>query len=276
MNINQVFDVPIKDIKLQGVNVRTDLSSPNSEEGIQELAESIKTHGLLQPIVLRGEFGKPTYDVVVGQRRFLAHKQLGVEKIQATFTGKIDDIDALLLSLSENMLRVDLNEMDKIEAITKLYIHFGRDERKVKEKLGLSIKKIRTYIKIEERASEKIKNLIRTNALRLVDAKRIIDAAQGDLGKADLLVEEIGNLTPFEKRRLVESGMKKPKASVSELIKDATTPIVKESIVLDLPMRVAKSLKKASESLSIDAEAIALNALINWLKINDFYIEQNT
>ena len=275
MNINQVYNIPLKDIVLLGINVRTDLTSPNSEEGIKELAESIKTHGLMQPIVLRGEFGKPTYDVVVGQRRFLAHQYLKLNEIQATFTGNIGDIDALLLSLSENLLRVDLNEMDKIVAITKLYIHFGRDVRKVKERLGLSIRKIREYIKIEELASSKIKALLRSGSIRAVDARRIINASQGDQNKADELVEELPKLTPFEKRRLEESGKNKPNATAEELLKDAKTPIVKETIVLDLPMRVAKSLKKASESLNIDSEAIALNALINWLKINDFYVEHN-
>src|SRR5271165_5976562 len=103
MNFSKIESVKISDILLNQRNVRSNLKSPNSLLGIQELADNIKVNGLLQPILLRGIFGYPPYDVIVGQRRFLAHQIIGEQTIEAIFSGAIDDIHALLLSISENM-----------------------------------------------------------------------------------------------------------------------------------------------------------------------------
>lgn len=105
MLIGEVKNVKISEIERLGGNVRSDLESEYSQEGLRELAESIRINGLMQPVVLRGTFGSPPYDVIVGQRRFLAHKILQKEEIKAVFVGEISNTDALVLSLSENLLR---------------------------------------------------------------------------------------------------------------------------------------------------------------------------
>lgn len=273
MDITKVLEVPLNDIKLQGTNVRSDLETPNSKENIIELAENIKINGLLQPIVLRGEFGKPPYDVIVGQRRYIAHQYLGAENIKATFSGEIDDTNALLLSLSENMCRQEMNYEDISNAITKLYKHYGNDEYQVQKHTGFSIRMIRSYVKIDAYATEKIKSLIKENKISLSDAKRAIDAAQGDKEKADILIDELVKLSKYEKKRLVETGMNNPNAKAEELLANAKQPKLEETIILNLPRKVHKALLIASEKLSIDIEELTINTLVNWLKSNDYLIE---
>jgi len=272
MDITKVLEVQMKDIKLQGSNVRSDLDSPNSQEGLIELAQNINVNGLLQPIVLRGESGKPPYDVIVGQRRFLAHQVLHAETIKATFSGEIDNMNALLLSLSENMCRQEMNYEDTQRAITTLYTHYDKDERKVQSHTGFSIRMIRSYVRIEEQATEKIKDLL-NKGLSMADAKRAIDAAQGDKEKADALIDEILKLTTYEKKRLVESSSKSPKSSVADLVKEAKKPKWEETIVLNLPEEISNAVRKATEKLSIDAEQLAMDVLVTWLKTNDFLLE---
>jgi len=272
MDITKIFEVPMKDIKLQGSNVRSDLETPNSIENLQELAQNIKVNGLLQPIVLKGLDGNPPYDVIVGQRRFLAHKILGAETIKATFSGDIDSITALLFSISENMCRQEMNYEDTQRAITSLYKHYGNDEKKVQSHTGFSIRMIRNYVRIEEQATDKIKDLLK-KGLSMSDAKRAIDAAQGDKLKADALIDEIVNLTPYEKKRLVESSNKTPKASVDDLVKEAKKPKWEETIVLNLPTEISLAVRKATEKLSLEAEQLAMDVLVSWLKTNDFLLE---
>lgn len=274
MDITNVLEVPMKDIRLQGSNVRSDLDSPNSQENLNELAQNIRVNGLLQPIVLRGENGKPPYDVIVGQRRFLAHHLLKAETIKATFSGEIDSMNALLLSLSENMCRQEMNYEDMQRAITTLYKHYENDERKVQAQTGFSIRTIRNYVRIEEQATEKIKDLLK-KGLSMADAKRAIDAAQGNKQKADALIDEIAKLTAYEKKRLVESSNKNPNASVDDLVKEAKKPKWEETIVLNLPAEISLALRKAIEKLSIDAEQLAMDVLVSWLKTNDFLLEAN-
>ena len=273
MIISKVEEIEILDIKLDGANVRSDLNSPNSQEGLQELADNIKVNGLLQPIVLRGVKGSPPYDVIVGQRRFLAHKMLKLKTINATFSGKVSDIEAILLSLSENMCRQEMRFEDMSSAITKLYMKFGKDEKKVKEHTGFSIRMIRTYVEIEEQATPKIKKLLSNKKITLADAKRVINASLGDHKKADVLIDEISKLTTYEKKRLVESGSRNPKAKVSEMLKEAKQPKLEETIFINLPMKVHKALVKAASSLSVDVEELTLNTIVTWLKTNDYLVE---
>lgn len=273
MNLSEIYDISLKDIKLDGVNVRTDLQSPNSQANLHELADSIKENGLMQPIVLKGTFGHLPYDVVVGQRRFMAHQLLGYETIKASFTGEISDIDALTLSLSENLLRQELNHSDVMNAVTKLYIHYNYDKQKVREKLGLSMKAITSYIKVETQATSKLKALIYENKISLADAKRAIEASQGDQEKADDLIDEIVKMTNHEKTRLVSFAQSNPSATVNDMLKSAKTPKYEERLILNLSFKIAKALKDANEDLKLDKEVIALDSLITWLKTNDYLIE---
>lgn len=274
MEITTVIEVPLKDITLEGSNVRSDLTSQNSKVNLQELAENIRLNGLLQPIVLRGEYGKPPYDIIVGQRRFLAHQLLGATTIKSIFSGDVGEMDALLLSLSENMCRQEMNFEDTSKAITKLYQYFDNNEYKVQEHTGFSIRMIRNYLKIEAHATGKIKELIEGRKISLADAKRAIDAAQGDIGKADFLIDEIVKLSKYEKKRLVESGLKNPKAKGEELVLQAKQPKLEETIILNLPLKVHKALIAASEALSIEIEELTINTIINWLIVNDYLIEE--
>jgi hypothetical protein len=107
----------------------------------------------------------------------------------------------------------------------------------------------------------------------LADAKRAIDAAQGDKEKADILIGELVKLSKYEKKRLVESGIRNPSANADELLSNARQPKLEETIILNLSRKVHKALELASERLSIDIEELTINTLVSWLKTNDFLIE---
>jgi len=273
MDIKEIKEISLSDIELQGVNVRTDLHTTFSKEAIQELADSINEHGLLQPIVLKGVYGNAPYDVIVGQRRFLAHKLSGKENIKAVFTGEIDEVSALMLSLSENLHRAELSYKDTENAITKLYNHYGHDAQKVAKELGFSVRKVLGFINVSELATEKIRKLLHDNEITQIDAKRALAAAQGDPGKADILIEKISEMTKYEKKRVVEFGVKNPESTIEEIIQGAEKSRMEETVILNLPLKIGKALKKASEELAIDSEMITLSALTNWLTSNEYLDE---
>jgi len=91
------------------------------EQGIAELASSIKAHGLLSPIVVRKMNTK--YEIIAGERRFQACKTAGIEKIPA-MVKDISDADAFKISLVENLQREDLNPMEEAEAFFTLKDRF--------------------------------------------------------------------------------------------------------------------------------------------------------
>lgn len=260
-----IRDVELKDIKLSPFNVR----KTEVKTEIVELAESIKIHGLLQPVVLIGEYGKPPYELIVGQRRWEAHKLLGRKKIRAIFHKAETELQLQLLSLSENMHRAELNHTDKAKAITELYITLGKNAQKVARETGLSYSTVLGYIKIEEQATPKAKALLEKRSISKEDVKRAIKAAQGDESKIDKLLDELPKLTKYEKDRAVEYG-KKEKTTVNKIIEAAKRPKYERTVILNLDEDTDNALSKAGKDLAMDREEIAELALEEWLRKNGF------
>lgn len=261
--------IPLKEIRISEENVR--LSDPTKD--LDELAASIKKHGLLQPVVLKGRFGNPPYELISGQRRFLAHQTiLKWPTIQAVFAGNVSTTEAVVRSLVENMQRLELEYEDTAKAVTYLYDKYGKNERKVQEATGLSLRKVREFILLEARATPKMKSLMKAGRVSPVDVKRAIRAAQDDLKKAEKLVELIIERKPtaHQKKRLVLYGQAGRGATPERILDEAMKPHVEQSIVISLPDDVRKGLLAATKSMSMEADELAAKVLMDWLRGQGF------
>ena len=132
-----------------------------AEEKLAELAESIKTHGLLQPIVVRRVDGG--FEIVAGERRFRAAQLAGISHLPA-LVREVDDPTEL--ALIENLQREDLSPLEEAEALALLIERHGYSHRQVAEMLGKS----RPYV---------------SNMLALT---RLPDAVKADLQREDRAV----------------------------------------------------------------------------------------
>jgi ParB family transcriptional regulator, chromosome partitioning protein len=274
MKISGIKEIQLSEIAIaNSINVRSDLTSANSRENLEELAASIATNGLMQPIVLRGIEGSPPYDVVVGKRRFLAHQLLNTGTIKAVFTGEINNTEAIILSLSENMLRQEMNHTDIMKAVTSLYEEFGKDEKRVQERTGLSLRSIRNYIAIEAQATPELLEMITSKQINLTDAKRVLLSAQGNPGKINSLAIQFKKLTKSEKKRAIDYGVQNPTASSGDIVKQAQTQKVEESLILTFSRKIYAALEKTSNQLHLDKELLVTDLLTEWLKTNDFLNE---
>lgn len=269
MSLDTIRDIPLDEIRISDDNVR--LHDP--ERDLDELAASIKKHGLLQPVVLLGEYGKPPYKLISGQRRFLAHKKiLDAESIRAVFAGKLDKTQTIIRSLVENLQRVELEYVDTAKAITTLYEKFDGDEEKVQKETGLSIRKIREYVMIEAQASPKMKTMLKAGDVTASDVKRALRAAQDNIKKAEALLDLIVELQPtsHQKRRLVQYGEQNRKATAKSILDAAMKPHVEENIVINLPEDVRSGLQKATKKMSMEPEELASQVLTDWLSAQGF------
>jgi len=267
----RIHEVPLKDIKdspKSGLNVR----QTDRDNGVEDLAKSIAKHGLINAIVLRGEFGNPPYELISGHRRLTAHKRIpGKTTIKATFKPpSYDDFKARVDSLIENMQRVELNHADTAEAITAMYRKYKKDDRKVADDLGLPLRTVRDYIKIEEQASLYAKRLLRDRKVTKADVKRAIIAAQGNLEKADRLLDGMPDLYTHEKKRAVDYGKDHPKANADEIISQAKKGRNVKTVILSIEPKIDDALKKAERKLYMNREEIAAKALEEWLAENGF------
>jgi len=258
-----VYDIELTEIEVGDSNTRLG----NATTNLHELAASIKQHGLLQPVVLKGEYGTPPYQLIVGRRRYLAHKTLEKETIPAVFAGNIAQADAILLSLVENLHRVTLSHADCSRAITMLYETCGKDELKLQRETGLSLRRIRDYLTIHSLASPSIRRKLDEGAVTPADVKRALRAAQGSNEKAEELLDLMSEypLTKHQKKRVVEYGENRSSASAQTIMDEAMCPRVVQSIMISLSEDLRQGLEEATAELSQEAEEIVTDIIRNWL-----------
>lgn len=105
------------------------------DDRLSDLATSIQTHGVLQPIVLRQTV--QGYYIVVGERRFRASQLAGLNEIPAIIK-ELSDSDMMELAIIENLQREDLNAIEEAESYQRLMNDLGLTQQKVAERLGKS------------------------------------------------------------------------------------------------------------------------------------------
>jgi ParB family chromosome partitioning protein len=146
------------------------------EAGLAELAASIERHGLLQPIVVKEEGDE--YVLVAGQRRLLAHRSLGRERIPALIvTGEPDE-----LALIENLQRQDLSPLDEAEALAALKARHGYSQDELARIMAKAKSTISELLSLND-LPEPVKAEVRTSELPvpksvLVEVARLGDPAE--------------------------------------------------------------------------------------------------
>ncbi len=140
-------ELPINAIRVSNANVRRDLQAGTEDVGLRDLANSIRQNGLLSPITVKplpGGF----YDLVIGQRRFLACRdELRWDTITATVRDDLDDASATVISLVENVQRADMAPIDKAKAFQNIFSQYG-DYNRVAKETGISSQTIRRYLRL--------------------------------------------------------------------------------------------------------------------------------
>lgn len=140
-------------------------------DALQELADSIKAQGLVQPIVVR-KLNGGEYELIAGERRWRAAQLAGLHEIPAVVRD-IPDQAAAAMSLIENIQREDLNALEEAGALRRLIDEFGLTHQQTAEAVGRS-------------------RVAVTNLLRLLDlqpeVKALLDAGQFEMGHARALL----------------------------------------------------------------------------------------
>ncbi|MBM3702429.1 MAG: ParB/RepB/Spo0J family partition protein [Actinobacteria bacterium] len=172
-----------------------------NEESLNELAESIKEFGVIQPIVVRRLDGEEKYEIVTGERRCRAIKKIGINTIPSIVVKDVDDRSSLEMALIENLHRDDLRPMEKAYTFKQLIDEFKITHEQLSKRIGKSRVSITNSLRLlslppevqklinEEKISEgharsilaiegkeervKIANLIVKNGLSVRDVERI-------------------------------------------------------------------------------------------------------
>ena len=119
---------------------------------IEELAQSIEKHGLIQPILVRS-LGDSMYEIIAGERRWRAAQKAQLHEVPVVIR-EIDDQTALEIGLIENLQREDLNPIDESRALKQLIDTFNYSQEEVAEKVGKSRPYVSNMLRLAELAPE--------------------------------------------------------------------------------------------------------------------------
>ncbi len=142
------------------------------EDSLSDLENSIKERGIIQPIIVRKSDESSKYEIIAGERRWLAAQKAGLHEVPVVIT-EADDLKSLEFAIVENVQRNDLNPLEEAQGYQKLINDFAYDQEKVSKFIGKS----RSYI---------------TNCLRILtlpnDVLNLIETKKISTGHAKILV----------------------------------------------------------------------------------------
>jgi ParB family chromosome partitioning protein len=146
------------------------------EADLQTLADSIKTHGILQPILLRAlTDGTGRYEIVAGERRWRAAQLVGLHSVPALVRA-FDDLGTLEVAIVENVQRANLNPIEEAQAFQQLSERFGRTQQAIAETIGKSRAHVANTMRLLA-LPEEVKELIRSGELSSGHARAILGHA---------------------------------------------------------------------------------------------------
>ena len=142
------------------------------EEKLDELASSIKEHGLIQPVVLRSV--KNGYEIVAGERRWRAARKIGLKEIPC-IVKELTDEENMLLAIIENMQREDLNPIEEAEGISQMIDTYGLTQEQVSKSVGKSRPYITNSLRLLK-LPEEIRKYVADGLLSSGHARAIVSA----------------------------------------------------------------------------------------------------
>jgi len=234
------------------------------KEYLEDLTNSIKERGVVQPIIVRKSkdiTGK--YEIIAGERRWLASQNAGLNEIPSIII-EADDLKSLEFAIVENVQRHDLNPIEEANGYKKLMDDFGYDQDKVAKFIGKSRAHIANCLRLLS-LPEKVTQLVETNKLSQGHAKILVGLENSFVIAKKILDKKLSVRQSENLVRLFKKPSKGKTSSKSANIRDL------EDLLKDkLGIRVLINNKKNNRgSISFEYKDLEqLNRLIEIIKTN--------
>jgi len=234
------------------------------ENNLQNLTNSIKERGIIQPIIVRKSIDQNSkYEIIAGERRWLAAQKAGLHEVPVVITD-VNDLKSLEFAIVENVQRDDLNAIEEARGYQRLIEEFSYDQEKVAQFIGKSRSHIANYLRLLNLPEE---------VLKLVEDKKI------SAGHAKILVG-INNAQSIAKK-IIEKNLSvrqtenlvrifKIKKQTFKSLKDPNLRVLESTIIEKIGLNVLINNKKNNRgSLIIEYKDLdQLNKIIEIIKSN--------
>ena len=233
------------------------------ETSLNELSDSIKSRGIIQPIIVRNSNGNSKYEIIAGERRWLAAQKAGLHEVPIVVI-EADDKKALEFGIVENVQRHDLNAIEEAEGYKRLIDEFSYDQEQVAKFIGKSRSHITNSLRLLSLPNEVIE-FVKENKISPGHAKILVGLENCQLISKKIISKKLSV-------RQTESLVRAYKTPSKKLMKnkDPNIRILEENLMEKIGMNVEIKNKKNNKGSIIFnyKELDQLNRIIESVKKN--------
>lgn len=219
---------------------------------LEELAQSISTHGLIQPIIVR-PLENGNYKIIAGERRWRASKMAGLEEVPVIIR-EIEDMEAAEIALIENLQREDLNPIDEANGYDRLICDYNITQEEVAKKVGKSRSVITNALRLLNLPPEAL-TLLKEKRISAGHARALLGLKNAERipEVCNFIVEKAMSVREVEKLVKQLNSPKVPKTQ-QELSKDVYIKEAERKLTSELGRRVGIKYNSGKESGSLVLE----------------------
>ncbi len=239
MGLEALFDDNSSDVQVKKT-MRTSEIEPNksqprkdfNEDAIASLAESIKQHGIIQPLLVRPYHG--TYQIVAGERRWRAARMLGVDEVPVVVK-ELTDVETVQIALIENLQRENLNPIEEASSFKELVDSYNMKQEDLAKIVGKSRSSVANSIRLLN-LPQKVQDFLKEGHITVGHAKILLGLEDKELiiGLAEKIAE--GNLTVRNLETLVS------KLSTQKVDDSKVKSFKKESYFREMELSLKENL----------------------------------
>jgi len=252
------LDNPVKLIELNKLfSGKTQPRKSFNDQSLESLSESIRSSGIMQPIVVRKTEFDDKYEIIAGERRWRAAGIANLKKVPV-IVRKVDDKKSLVLSLIENIQREDLNAVEEAEAINKLISNYNLSHQQASTSLGKSRSSITNALRLLT-LDKKIHDYIVNKSLEMGHARALIGFDKDKQIKlANKIIAE--NLSVREVESIVKGRVSKSK-NTKKIFKDPNIGALESKLSSKLGMQVKISHNQKNQNGRLEIKYHGLDEL---------------
>ncbi len=201
-----------------------------NEDALEELADSIKLHGIISPIIVQDR--NDHYEIIAGERRWRAAMKAGLKEVPVIIKNYTDE-EIMIISLLENIQREDLSEIEEAQAYKKLIDEFGLKQDEVAEKVSKSRTAITNSIRLLK-LSDEVQQMINDDMITAGHARALISIEDPDeqyriaqqifdekmsVREVEKLVKSLGKIKPAKKVKSIDKALEAIYKDIEEKLK---------------------------------------------------------
>jgi ParB family chromosome partitioning protein len=240
--VGSISSLLISQIEANPFNPRTNFE----DEALRELSDSIKEHGIIQPLTVR-KLGRDKYQLISGERRFRASQLAGLEEVPC-YIRIANDQNMLEMALVENIQREDLNAVEVALSYQRLIDECNLTQEQLSQKLGKSRSNITNFLRLLKLPAA-IQVGIREGLITMGHARALVNAGDEDR-QVELFKQIIADELSVRDVEALIKEQREPSKSEKSISDDLTDSAEKNSSTVELSAAVVEFRNKLADNLA--------------------------